>query len=190
MKLCKGRKGHDCVLSKHPQDFSNFYVSARMKDGYSNVCKACEKVRQSERYEANRDSVLERTKAYGKANRHITRKASKNYYAANKLKCNQRKLLWYRDNPDKANYAAAMYRARTRRATPKWLTDEHKAEILAVYAHAKECEMLTGDSYHVDHIIPLKGESVSGLHVPWNLQVLPSDINISKGNRHNGKGTF
>ena len=67
-------------------------------------------------------------------------------------------------------------------ATPPWLNYDHKQEIEFTYSLAKECELLTGDQYHVDHIVPLQGENVCGLHVPWNLQVLPADINLKKSN--------
>lgn len=38
-----------------------------------------------------------------------------------------------------------------------------------------------GEFYEVDHIVPLHGENVSGLHVPWNLKVIPKTINRAKG---------
>jgi hypothetical protein len=69
-------------------------------------------------------------------------------------------------------------------ATPNWLTEEHNNEIQQFYWLAKDLQAITGETYHVDHIVPLKGENVCGLHVPWNLQVLPADINLSKGNKH------
>jgi len=67
--------------------------------------------------------------------------------------------------------------------TPPWLTETHKKEIENFYWLSKDLECITGEKYHVDHIMPIRGENICGLHVPWNLQVLPSDINIKKSNR-------
>jgi len=84
---------------------------------------------------------------------------------------------------DYYNHLNSLYQASKRRAAPTWLTEEQKLHISSVYAHARDCGVVSGESYHVDHIIPLRGSTVCGLHVPWNLQVLPSDLNMSKGNR-------
>ena len=61
--------------------------------------------------------------------------------------------------------------------TPAWANMD---SIRAVYKKASE---MMGD-YHVDHIIPLQGRLVSGLHIASNLQVIPALDNISKGNRY------
>ena len=69
-------------------------------------------------------------------------------------------------------------------ATPSWLSIKQKLEIGELYYLAMELEEETGIKYHVDHIVPLQGNNVCGLHVPWNLQVIPASENLSKGNRH------
>ncbi len=49
---------------------------------------------------------------------------------------------------------------------------------------AKVLEKLTGEKYHVDHVIPLQGKNVSGLHIPANLQILTATANMKKGNKY------
>jgi len=72
---------------------------------------------------------------------------------------------------------------RSKEATPEWLSKEQKQQIVAVYEHMRDCRAVTGEDYHVDHIVPLRGENICGLHVPWNLQVLPAYVNITKSNK-------
>lgn len=43
---------------------------------------------------------------------------------------------------------------------------------------------LTGIEWHVDHVVPLKGKDVCGLHLWTNLQVIPKLLNLRKGNKN------
>lgn len=67
--------------------------------------------------------------------------------------------------------------------TPAWLTESDNVDIKALYVQARQLTKETGVEHHVDHIVPLQGSLVSGLHVPWNLQVLTAKENMQKNNR-------
>jgi 5-methylcytosine-specific restriction endonuclease McrA len=69
--------------------------------------------------------------------------------------------------------------------TPNWLNAGEFFEIECIYKYCAGLRKI-GMNYHVDHIVPLQGDNVSGLHVPWNLQVIHADENLSKGNKHYG----
>jgi 5-methylcytosine-specific restriction endonuclease McrA len=72
--------------------------------------------------------------------------------------------------------------ARKLKATPSWLTQQHREQMTAVYVAAKKTSDLAGFNCHVDHIIPLKGKDVCGLHVPWNLRIVSQSYNSRKSN--------
>lgn len=107
---------------------------------------------------------------------------------------------WSTDNPEKRNLIKQRYaqseqgklikydgcarrRASKKHATPPWLSKEDLANTRLFYQQAKLLTQQTGVQHHVDHIIPLSGDDVSGLHVPWNLQVLVWEENVKKSNR-------
>ena len=75
-------------------------------------------------------------------------------------------------------------RRKHRDATPPWLTRKQKSEIRQLYQIAITMTQTTGERYVVDHIVPLRGESVCGLHVPWNLRVITREENLIKSNKH------
>jgi hypothetical protein len=94
----------------------------------------------------------------------------------------------YRQNNKAAGAAKTMrYFTKKLQRTPKWLTPLHFEQIHIFYDAAARLTKEFGVKMEVDHIIPLQGEYVSGLHVPWNLQILPKLDNASKRNicRHN-----
>jgi hypothetical protein len=66
---------------------------------------------------------------------------------------------------------------------PQWLTDEHWAQIDALYSEARRLTKETGIIHNVDHVYPLRGKTCSGLHVPWNLRVVTRKENLRKANR-------
>jgi len=93
------------------------------------------------------------------------------------------KRRWVSEHPEKKNADTAKRRAAKLQRTPLWLTQKHHIQIEQFYQEAVEISKMVGEFYHVDHIVPLQGKTVSGLHVPWNLQIIPAKENISKGNR-------
>jgi len=161
-------------------------------------------------YLANRGKAIRKAKLYVADNKEKTLAYQKQYRLDNKdrldkqnkeyRKVNSKELAAYqkeyrknnaetirakaRVNPSRVSAKAAKRRGDKLKRTPTWLTEEHLADIKEVYWLAKDCYVVSGQEYHVDHIVPLLGERISGLHVPWNLQVLPADINLSKGNRY------
>ena len=101
----------------------------------------------------------------------------------NRDKARQTTKLWQKANKAKVCAYTRNRQATKLKRTPNWLTTEHYLQMEGFYLLAKEMEKQLGQKYEVDHIVPLKGTNVSGLHVPWNLQVLTKSENCSKNNR-------
>lgn len=105
------------------------------------------------------------------------------YEKHNRKKITLKKREYRQINRGKINAAASKRRALKLKATPKWLTEQDLKQIEELYEIAQAFKLYTGQEYHVDHIVPLKGENVCGLHVPWNLQILEASENIRKSNK-------
>ena len=77
----------------------------------------------------------------------------------------------------------AMHRKASKlEATPNWLTEDQQWMIDEIYDLRVQRQEATGVEHHVDHIVPLLGVMARGLHVPWNLQVIPAELNLRKSN--------
>jgi 5-methylcytosine-specific restriction endonuclease McrA len=87
-------------------------------------------------------------------------------------------------NVDVVRADTSVRKRRHREATPKWLTPAERLQMRDLYVQARKLTELTRERYVVDHIVPLRGESVCGLHVPWNLRVITQDENLKKSNKH------
>jgi hypothetical protein len=106
------------------------------------------------------------------------------YYESNREKLLQARREYVQLNPEKLAAQSAKRKAARSQRTPRWLTKADYAVIDSFYAQARVMSEQTGEKYHVDHILPLRGKKVSGLHVPSNLRVIPAAENIRKFNHY------
>jgi 5-methylcytosine-specific restriction endonuclease McrA len=125
------------------------------------LVRAKVRAEQPEKIKAQKKKSYEQTKE-----RHLTQK--REYRQANK---------------GKIAALNAARKAYIKQRTPKWLTVIDKERIQNEYKLAALQSKITGEPWHVDHVIPLQGKYVSGLHVPSNLKAIRGVENISKKNR-------
>ena len=99
--------------------------------------------------------------------------------AKNRERMRAKDKKWREDNPDKNAAKTARRRAAQLNRTPTWADMD---EIKLIYKQAASLQKLLKKPLHVDHIIPLQGKNVSGLHVAENLQIIGAKDNMSKSN--------
>lgn len=121
-----------------------------------------------------------------KNNSEERRKYMSKYADKNRTKIRKIASEWQKNNKGKVNANTALRHTAKMQRTPKWLTKQDKLHIKCLYQVAAMRTKESGESWHVDHILPLQGKNVCGLHVPSNLRVIPATENISKGNRYYG----
>lgn len=175
-----------CIKCNESKSLCSFSRDKNRKDGLYVYCKACTKVMHKEHYIRNYDSINARVANYAMKNPDKVAAAKAEWQKDNPEKVKESTKRYSKLNPHKVLARTNKRRASKLNATPSWLTEEHHKQMADMYWLAKDLEAISGEKYHVDHIIPLQGKTVCGLHVPWNLQVLPADINVSKGTTYTG----
>jgi len=161
-----------CYKCKELKEFAAYGKNKSRKDGCADECKECKRTMDNAYAVKNRDKVKQRASIWYYANLDKARASNKTYNS-----------LWVRINKGKNCAKASNYRTRKLNASPPWLTEEDYKNIQTEYLLAQWTSSVMNSQYHVDHIVPLQGKKVCGLHVPWNLQVIPAITNIQKGNR-------
>ena len=112
---------------------------------------------------------------------------SARYRVANREKVSATKKAYAQSNRHKVNASVARREAAKAQRTPVWLTEDDHWMIEQAYELAALRTKMFGVAWHVDHILPLRGKTVSGLHTPYNMQVILGSENCRKGNRvHHG----
>jgi len=143
---------------------SHFYKDSSVKSGYRSKCKKCVDNQHTNYVKNNREKV----------NLIATAWRNRNWEAVKKKAADYKKL-------NRARYTAlqAERRARQLQATPSWA---NLKDIERVYIAASNVSKSTKIKHHVDHIIPLQGENICGLHIFNNLCIIPAKMNLQKGN--------
>ena len=131
-------------------------------------------------YHAHKDEVAIRAKKYRETHRGVCSVSARTYRNSHRDEIANKKRIYALNNPAIGNAKSGRRRAAKLRATPSWANRE---AIKAFYVEASRLTRETGISHHVDHVIPLQGKIVSGLHVETNLQVIPAVENLRKGNK-------
>ncbi len=149
--------------------------------------------------ENNPGKNARRAAEYRAKNPELIKEQKRNYYLLNKDKILQKAKEYASKNKDRIlNYHRSRYekmpelyianevkrRARKLLATPKWDIELTRFIELEAVKLCRIRQQYTGIKWHIDHVIPLRGKTVSGLHVWNNIAVIPAVVNLSKGNRY------
>jgi 5-methylcytosine-specific restriction endonuclease McrA len=176
-------------------------------------CTGCDNAKRARHYRADREAYLSKQRLRQTENREGIRAASRAWKARNTARVKDYMLAyretnrealaeadaarraadpdkyrsihrqWVRDNPGAKNAHTAGRLAHIKRATPKWLTPEDRQAIIHIYETAARISSETHIPHQVDHIVPLRGVTASGLHVPGNLRVITAAENARKKNK-------
>ena len=169
-----------CLVEK-PQE--SFYKRTSRKSGYSSLCKTC----------CNEAARLSRVKRRIVDPEFVKKERlnSQFWIENNKEKHKELTRSWrkkYSKTPKflaGARISTAKYKAKKLQASPQWLTEKHLLEIENIYRVCAIVTETTQKPHEVDHVVPLQGKTVCGLHVPWNLAIVPASMNRSKNNAFN-----
>lgn len=146
----------------------------------NNECSECRKEKnialkekQTKWMQENKDRKNAVSRFYYYQNQEKEQQRTRDKYVNNKEKVLATNNAWREKNPKIGNYYASFRRKAIRLRTPAWAD---KKVIKQIYLNCP-------DGYHVDHIVPLRGKTVSGFHSEHNLQYLPAKENLKKFNK-------
>ena len=148
------------------------------------------KAQTAKKYSANAELIRARRRIVHHKNKNIenalSRVRSAEWRAKNPNHANTKTVKKaYKDaNPGKVRADMGKRRAAKMQRTPAWLTEDDFWLMEQAYELATLRTKMFGFAWHVDHVLPLQGKYVSGLHTPYNLQVIPASENIRKANKH------
>tara|TARA_R110000868_G_C10770983_1_gene754720 strand:+ start:197 stop:877 length:681 start_codon:yes stop_codon:yes gene_type:complete len=158
-------------------------ITEAYKSKHGLHCAACKAIYNKTYREANAQRIAEQKLKWKIENRAHVEKQSRLYSLANPDKKTAARKKWSAANPGKDNASKQLNAQARQKRVPTWLSDDELWMIEQAYELAALRTKMFGFAWHVDHVIPLCGKKVSGLHTPYNLQVIPAVENLRKSNR-------
>jgi 5-methylcytosine-specific restriction endonuclease McrA len=153
----------------------------------SRVCVVCTQDKIAKYRAKNREALLaKKRKAQNDYRRKYPDKVkatAKSSTYKHRIARNEEKAVWAKKNRGRVLAWCRKRQLDKIQRTPAWLVPDDLWLIEQFYETAVARTKATGIQWHVDHKIPLRGKTVSGLHVPYNLQVILGSENSRKGNR-------
>jgi len=169
-----------CLCCKATKLKSEFTKHSQKKDGLYTYCKTCKSEQDRNSYLKNKEARIAYIKSWSLQNVGKTQAYKRKYKELNP----DVDKIYKRENKATVNFMNARRRANTKNRTPSWLTEFDRLKMKCYYQVASMRSRESGQKWHVDHIIPLQGENVCGLHVPNNLQIIPAIENMRKNNHY------
>lgn len=163
-----------CSKCGDSKSLDEFYFNKKY-NSHSGKCKECSKAASKAWAAKNKD----RLKAWKEANKDKMRQYNRKAYEKKRL-AETGKIPKRMGDPCYPFSDRAMERNPHLRTIFESLPDSMKQACESVYHLRKRMDDETGQKFHVDHIVPIQGRNVSGLHVPWNLRVVPASVNNRK----------
>lgn len=146
-------------------------------------CKSCVAEYNKVYRAKNAERIAESKRLWKINNKQHVEAKDRAYALANPEKKSAARKKWSQANPGKDTAAKKLNAEKRKKRMPTWLSEDDLWIVDQAYELAALRTKVFGFKWHVDHIIPLNGRKVSGLHVPENLQVIPWIDNLRKGNR-------
>lgn len=169
-----------CKTEKNQEEFYTWNKSSCRKCIYLRGKEACGKWAKD-----YPEKFRQYTKKWREENPEKEKENAAKSRSKNKESRNEGTKNWRNSNKDKvASYSAKTRAIRKNARIP--LTKEQEQQIKDFYTRAKALEEINGIPYEVDHIHPLTHSNLCGLDVPWNLRVIPKEMNGSKKNKFDG----
>jgi hypothetical protein len=169
-----------CKVCSLEQPLDNYTVT---KGYHIYTCKKCMQIRNKAWAQQNKEKMNAYVKAYKERNREILAERAKTYVQQNPEKRKATMQSYRQKNKSAEAENVRRRQAKLLQRTPKWITVDDIWMMREAYALAQLRTQMFGFAWHVDHILPLRGKTVSGLHVPQNIQVISGAENLAKANR-------